>query len=165
MKSARVGMGFDVHPFVDGRPLVLGGVKLPHPKGLEGHSDADAACHALADSLLGALALGDIGLHFPSSDPKWLGASSVDLLSRVYDMVLREGYAAGNVDVTIVAQAPRITPYVDAMRDRIASALSLPRERVSVKATTTDHLGFCGREEGIAALAVSLLLPVEGSAG
>lgn len=163
MKSVRVGMGFDVHPLVDGRPLVLGGVTVPHSKGLDGHSDADAACHALADSLLGALALGDIGVHFPSSDPRWLGASSIDMLSLVYRMVLDRGYSAGNVDVTIVAQEPRISPYVEAMRDRIASALSTPREIISIKATTTDHLGFCGRGEGIAALAISLLLQVQGS--
>jgi 2-C-methyl-D-erythritol 2,4-cyclodiphosphate synthase len=164
LKSARVGLGFDVHPFVEGRPFILGGVTVPHSRGLDGHSDADAACHALADSLLGALALGDIGLHFPSSDPKWSGASSIDLLSRVYAMVLDNGYSAGNVDVTIVAQEPKVSPYTDAMRDKIAETLSLPREMVSVKATTTDRLGFCGREEGVAALAVSLLLPARSSA-
>lgn len=164
MKSARVGMGFDVHPFVEGRPLVLGGVTVPHLKGLDGHSDADALCHALADALLGALALGDIGVHFPSSDPEWSGASSLDLLSRVYSMILAEGYAAGNVDLTIVAQAPVVSPYTGEMREKIATTLSLPVENVSVKATTTDHLGFCGREEGLAALAVALLLPAQGSA-
>jgi 2-C-methyl-D-erythritol 2,4-cyclodiphosphate synthase len=157
-------LGFDVHPFVEGRPLVLCGVTVPYPKGLDGHSDADAACHALADSLLGALALGDVGVHFPSTDPKWAGASSIDLLSMVYKMVLDRGYRAGNVDVTIVAQEPKVLPYTGKMRDNLSATLSAPRETVSVKATTTDRLGFCGRGEGIAALAVSLLLPADGPA-
>lgn len=165
MKSARVGMGFDVHPFVEGRPLILGGVTVPYSKGLQGHSDADVVCHALADSLLGALALGDIGVHFPSSDPSWSGACSLDLLSRVAAMVAAEGYTPGNVDVTIVTQEPKISPFVEKMRQKIGSALSVPHEMVSVKATTTDYLGFCGRGEGIAALAVSLLAPGQGSAG
>ena len=155
MKSARVGMGFDVHPFVEGRPLILGGVTVPHSSGLDGYSDADVACHAVADSLLGALALGDIGRHFPSTDPRWAGASSLDMLTIVYKKVCDEGYGVGNVDLTIVAQRPKVSPYAAAMEEKIASALSTPRERISVKATTTDHLGFCGREEGIAALAVA----------
>jgi 2-C-methyl-D-erythritol 2,4-cyclodiphosphate synthase len=164
VSAGRVGIGFDVHPFVDGRPLVLGGVVVPHPKGLDGHSDADVVCHAVADSLLGALALGDIGVHFPSGDPKWKGASSLDLLSRVFQMIAAQGYEPANVDVTVVAQEPTISPFVGDMRSKIAGALSVPRESVSVKATSTDRLGFCGRGEGIAALAVSLLQPARGSA-
>ena len=159
MSAGRVGIGFDVHPFKEGRPLILGGVKVSYPRGLDGHSDADVVCHALADSILGAMALGDIGTHFPSSDPRWSGASSVDLLARVYRMAAAEGYEALNVDVTVVAQEPRISPHVEDMRANIAAALAMPRQRVSVKATTTDGLGFCGRGEGIAALAVSLLVP------
>ncbi len=164
MSAGRVGIGFDVHPFVEGRPLVLGGVRVPHPRGLAGHSDADVVCHALTDSLLGALALGDIGLHFPSSDPRWLGASSVDLLSRVFQMIAAQGYEIANVDVTVVAQEPRIAPYTGDMRSNIAAALSAPSESVSVKATTTDRLGFCGRGEGIAAIAVAFLQPARGAA-
>jgi 2-C-methyl-D-erythritol 2,4-cyclodiphosphate synthase len=162
LNAGRVGIGFDVHPFVGGRPLVLGGVVVPHPKGLDGHSDADVVCHAVADSLLGALALGDIGVHFPSSDPRWKGASSLDLLSRVFRTIAANGFEVANVDVTVVAQEPTISPFVGDMRSKIAGALSVPRARVSVKATTTDRLGFCGRGEGIAALAVSLLQPAQG---
>lgn len=163
VRPPRVGVGFDVHPFVDGRPLILGGVKVPHSRGLDGHSDADVVCHAVADSLLGALSLGDIGSHFPSSDPSWSGARSLDLLSRVAATVAGEGYSPGNVDVTVIAQEPMISPFTDEMRRKIGSVLSAPYEAISVKATTTDHLGFCGRGEGIAALAVSLLVPVQGA--
>lgn len=159
MSRMKAGIGFDAHPFVEGRPLVLGGVTLPYSKGLEGHSDADVLCHALADALLGALALGDIGMHFPSSDPAWSGASSIDLLSRVCRMVAERGYVPGNVDVTVIAQEPTLSPYVGEMRNNLSRALSIPYEMVSVKATTTDALGFCGRGEGIAALAVSTLAP------
>jgi 2-C-methyl-D-erythritol 2,4-cyclodiphosphate synthase len=165
MKTPRVGTGFDAHPFIEGRPLILGGVEVPHSMGLDGPSDADVVCHALADSLLGALALGDIGAHFPPSDPQWLGACSLDLLSKVAKMVAADGYSPGNVDVTVVAQEPKISPFVESMRRKIGSALNVPHDLVSVKATTTDHLGFCGRGEGIAAFAVSLLVPEQGSAG
>jgi len=161
LDSIRVGIGFDVHPFVEGRPLVLGGVNVPHSRGLDGYSDADVLCHAIADSLLGAIALGDIGVHFPSSDERWRGVSSLKLLSRVVEMIRSEGFAPANVDSTVVAQEPLLAPYVEGMRKRICSALSLGRERVGVKATTTDSLGFCGRGEGIAALAVSLVRPFE----
>jgi 2-C-methyl-D-erythritol 2,4-cyclodiphosphate synthase len=164
LSAGRVGIGFDVHPFVEGRDLVLGGVVVPHPKGLDGHSDADVVCHAVADSLLGALALGDIGVHFPSSDPQWKDASSLDLLARVFQMVAARGYEAANVDVTVVAQEPTISPFIGVMRSKIAGALSAPRGSVSVKATTTDRLGFCGRGEGVAALAVCLLQPAPGAA-
>ena len=163
MSSQRIGIGFDVHPLVEGRVLVLGGVEVPHAKGLGGHSDADVVCHAIMDSLLGAAGLGDIGIHFPSSDAQWSGASSIGLLSRIYRMVMEHGYAIGNVDVTVIAQEPKISPYVGEMREAIGRALSLPQDSVSIKATTTEYLGFCGRSEGMAALAVSLLLPAQGS--
>jgi 2-C-methyl-D-erythritol 2,4-cyclodiphosphate synthase len=163
LKPERVGMGFDAHPFVKGRPLVLGGVNIPHRFGLDGHSDADVLCHAVADSLLGALALGDIGKHFPSTDERWRGASSLDLLSRVVKMVAVNGYAPVNVDATVVAQVPHLAPHIEEMRSKLCSVLSLKPAMVSVKATTTDHLGFCGREEGIAAYAVTLLRPLSGS--
>jgi len=165
LEQARVGIGFDVHPFVKGRPLVLGGVTIPHPMGLDGHSDADVLCHALADSLLGALAQGDIGVHFPSTDERWRGVSSLDLLSRVAEVVANKGYSPVNVDTTVVAQAPRLAPYTVEMKRNICSVLQLGQEMVSVKATTTDGLGFCGRGEGIAALAISLLRPARGSSG
>jgi 2-C-methyl-D-erythritol 2,4-cyclodiphosphate synthase len=165
LKPVRMGIGFDVHPLVRGRPLVLGGVQIPNALGLDGHSDADVLCHALCDSLLGALALGDIGVHFPSSDERWRGVSSLDLLSRVAAMVASEGYAPANVDATIVAQSPRLAPHVDEMKRKICAVLSIEPEMVSVKATTTDGLGFCGRGEGIAALAVSLVQPLRDSAG
>ncbi len=163
MSAQRIGIGFDVHPLVPGRALVVGGVRIPYAKGLDGYSDADVVCHAIIDSLLGGAALGDIGAHFPSSDPQWAGASSIDLLSRVHRLVAARGYAPGNVDVTVVAQEPKISPYVSEMKEAIARALSMPKEDVSIKATTTDRLGFCGRGEGIAALAVSLLSPAQGS--
>jgi 2-C-methyl-D-erythritol 2,4-cyclodiphosphate synthase len=165
LEPARVGIGFDVHPFVKGRSLVLGGVKIPNPMGLDGHSDADVLCHALADSLLGALALGDIGVHFPSTDERWRGVSSLDLLSRVTEMIAKKGYSPVNVDATVVAQAPLLAPYIDEMKRNICSALQVGQGMVSVKATTTEGLGFCGRGEGIAALAISLLRPAQGSSG
>jgi len=158
-KRQRVGVGVDAHPLVEGRALVLGGVSFSHPKGLDGHSDADVVCHAVADSLLGALCIGDMGKHFPPGDPKWKGASSLDLLARVASLVRGAGYSPGNVDVTVVAQEPKIAPFAGDMRRRMADALSIPEDAVSVKATTTDYLGFCGRGEGIAAVAVSLLFP------
>lgn len=136
---------------------MLGGVNVPYSRGLDGHSDADVLCHAIADSLLGAIALGDIGVHFPSSDERWRGVSSLKLLSRVTEMILSKDFIPVNVDSTVIAQEPLLTPYVEGMRERICSVLSLGRDRVSVKATTTDSLGFCGRGEGIAAVAVSLV--------
>jgi len=153
----RIGQGVDVHAFAEGRRLVLGGVEIPHPRGLAGHSDADAVVHAVIDAMLGAAALGDIGGMFPSSDPAWAGASSLDLLRRAHERVAAAGYAVANVDVTVVAQEPRLAPYVPAMRERIAAALGTDAGRVSVKATTSDKLGFTGRGEGVAALAVVLL--------
>lgn len=153
----RVGQGVDVHGLVEGRPLVLGGVRIPYPRGLEGHSDGDALLHAIASSLLGALALGDLGDHFPSSDPAWKGADSRRILGAVVRMVTAQGYAIVNVDTTIAAQEPRMAPHRKAMCDSIAACLGVAPDRVSVKAATTDHLGFVGRGEGIACFATSLL--------
>jgi len=153
----RVGQGVDVHAFAEWRRLVLGGVEVPHTRGLTGHSDADVLTHAIIDALLGAAGLGDIGGMFPSSDPQWRDASSVDLLRRADERVRAAGFAVVNLDATVVAQEPRLAPHIQAMRASIASALELDVERVNVKATTTDGLGFTGRGDGIAALATVLL--------
>ncbi len=156
--SLRIGSGFDVHALVPGRRLVLGGVDIPYDRGLDGHSDADVLLHALADAILGALALGDIGRHFPDTDPRWKGADSRALLRHVATLAAGRGYAIGNVDATVIAQAPRIAPHVAAMRANIAADLGCDEDAVSVKATTTERLGFTGRGEGIAAQAVALLV-------
>lgn len=153
----RIGQGIDVHAFADGRRLVLGGVEIPHDRGLAGHSDADALVHAIIDALLGAAALGDIGAMFPSSDPRWAGASSIELLRTAYASVRAAGYTVVNVDVTVVAEAPKLAPHAAAMHTNIAGALGIDINNVSVKATTTDGLGFAGRGDGIAAFAVVLL--------
>jgi len=153
----RVGIGYDVHRLVAGRRLLLGGVPIESELGLDGHSDADVALHALIDALLGAAALGDIGQHFPPSDQRWRGADSLDLLRRVVALLAERGYRAHNVDVTIVAERPRIGPHALLMRQRIAAALGLTPEDVSVKATTNERIGFIGRGEGIAALAVATI--------
>lgn len=153
----RVGQGFDVHAFADGRRLILGGVPIEHPRGLAGHSDADVLAHAVTDALLGAAALGDLGRHFPDSDPAWKDADSLDLLRRVTARAAEAGWRPVNVDATVIAEAPRLAPHIDVMRGNLADALGLPRERVGVKATTSERLGFTGREEGIAALAVVLV--------
>lgn len=153
----RIGTGFDVHALVAGRKLILGGVEIPHPRGLDGHSDADVLLHAVADALLGALALGDLGAHFPDSDPRYRDADSRALLRHVATLVAAGGYAVANVDATVIAQAPKIAPFVPAMRANVASDLGCDVGSVSIKATTTEHLGFTGREEGIAAQAVVLL--------
>ena len=153
----RIGQGLDVHAFGEGDHVVLGGVRIPHDRGLEAFSDGDVALHALCDALLGAAALGDIGRHFPPGDARWAGADSRDLLRRVRAMLGKEGWSAVNVDLTIVCEAPRIGPHAEAMRANIAGDLALETSHVSVKATTTEGLGFCGRGEGIAASAVVLL--------
>ena len=153
----RIGNGFDVHRLVEGRDCIICGVKIPYDRGLLGHSDADVALPALADAILGAAALGDIGKHFPDTDPQWKGADSRMLLREVAAIAARQGWAAANVDVTIIAQAPKMLPHIPAMRENIASDLSLPLDCVSVKATTTERLGFTGRGEGIAAQASALL--------
>ncbi len=154
----RIGNGFDVHRFAEGRRCVLCGVEIPHPLGLLGHSDADVALHALCDALLGAAALGDIGKHFPDTDPRFEGADSRVLLRETARLLSEAGYSVGNVDVTIIAQAPKMAPHIPAMRANIAADLSLPLDAVSVKATTTERLGFTGRGEGIAAQAAALLV-------
>lgn len=153
----RIGNGFDVHRLVEGRRCVICGVDIPHSRGLLGHSDADVALHALADALLGAAALGDIGKHFPDTDPEWKGADSRMLLRQVARLVAAEGLRPVNVDITIIAQEPKMAPHIGQMRENVASDLMLPLNCVSVKATTTEHLGFEGREEGISATAVCLL--------
>ena len=155
--SVRIGQGFDVHAFTDGDHVMLGGVRIPHHHGLKAHSDGDVALHALADALLGALALGDIGHCFPDTDPAWRGADSAVLLAQVYARVRALGWALGNADITIICQQPKIAPHVGAMRERIAALLDSSIDRVSVKATTTERLGFTGRGEGIAVMAVALL--------
>lgn len=157
MSDARIGTGFDVHALVEGRPLVLGGVRIAHSHGLQGHSDADVLLHAVADALLGALALGDLGQWFPPDDPRTAGADSAALLAQVVERVHREGWRTGNLDCTVIAERPRLAPHVPAMRANLARLLDVPAERVSVKATTSEGLGFTGRGEGIAAQAVVLL--------
>ena len=157
----RVGIGYDSHRFTDeqGRPLILGGVTIPGDRGLAGHSDADAVAHAITDALLGAAALGDIGTHFPPSDPRWKDADSIALLERAVDLVREAGHVVGNVDVTVVCEAPKIGPHVEAMRDRLAAALGVDAAAVAVKGKTNEGMGWIGRGEGIAAMAVALLLP------
>lgn len=153
----RVGSGYDVHAFVADRPLVLGGVTIPHAMGLSGHSDADAVLHAIVDALLGAAALGDIGTHFPSSDSRWKDQPSSVFLEYTRDLLQEHGWKISNIDATIVAERPRMSPHTQAMRDRVAEHLSIEREQVSIKAKTTDGLGFAGRQEGIACYAVALI--------
>jgi 2-C-methyl-D-erythritol 2,4-cyclodiphosphate synthase len=157
MTPLRIGSGFDLHPLVPGRPLVLGGVNVPHSHGLQGHSDADVLFHAVADALLGAAALGDLGRHFPPGDPRFEGADSGRLLREVAERVGEAGWQPVNVDGTVIAERPRLAPYLDAMRANLARILALPPERVSVKATSPEGLGPIGRGEGIAAQAVVLL--------
>jgi 2-C-methyl-D-erythritol 2,4-cyclodiphosphate synthase len=163
--TLRIGNGFDVHALVAGRALILGGVTIPHDRGLAGHSDADVLLHATADAILGALALGDIGKHFPDTDARWAGADSRVLLRHVFALAFDAGWEIGNVDVTVIAQAPKIAPYIAAMRANLASDLDCDETRISVKATTTERLGFTGREEGIAALATVLLEMRDRNAG
>ena len=155
--NVRIGHGFDVHALAAGRRLVLGGVEIAHDRGLAGHSDADVLLHAICDAILGALALGDIGMHFPDTDARWKDADSRALLRHVASLAAAQGWRIGNLDATVIAQAPRIAPHVVAMRTNIAADLGCDIGAVSVKATTTEHLGFTGRREGIAALATVLL--------
>lgn len=153
----RVGQGYDVHRFNDGDNIILGGIKIPYEQGLEAHSDGDVVLHALCDALLGAAALGDIGKHFPDTDPEFKGADSRVLLRHVYRIVQDKGYSLGNTDITIVAQAPKMAPYITAMCENIAADLHVDIDRINVKATTTEKLGFEGRKEGIAVHAVVLI--------
>ena len=156
-KDLRIGQGMDVHAFAEGRKLILGGVDIPHTKGLLGHSDADVLAHAVADALLGGIRGGDIGKLFPDTDPAYEGADSLKLLAAVADLVREHGYDIVDVDSVIAAQAPKLSPYRDQMRENLARAMGIPTENVGVKATTTEHLGFEGREEGISVTAVCLL--------
>ncbi len=153
----RIGMGYDVHKLVEGRDLIIGGVKIPYEKGLLGHSDADVLLHAIMDAILGAAALGDIGKHFPDTDPKYKGADSILLLKEVADLVDKEHYVIENIDATIIAQAPKMRPYIDEMRINIAQALRISLSQVNVKATTEEGLGFTGSGEGISSQAICLL--------
>jgi len=157
-ETARIGSGFDVHALVPGRRLVLGGVTIPHERGLAGHSDADALLHAVCDAILGALGAGDIGSHFPDSDPAYKDADSRALLRRVWQRADAAGYSLGNLDATVIAQAPRLAPHTAQMAANIAADCAARIEQVNVKATTTEHLGFTGRGEGIAAMASVLLV-------
>jgi 2-C-methyl-D-erythritol 2,4-cyclodiphosphate synthase len=163
--NVRIGNGFDVHAFATGRPLVIGGVTIPHDRGLEGHSDADVLLHAIADAILGALAMGDLGQHFPDSDVRWKGADSRRLLRDVAAMMSARRYAIGNIDATVIAQAPKLAPYIDVMRANIAADAGCDVSRVSVKATTTERLGFAGRGEGVATMASVLLVAMEDQTG
>ena len=162
MSDIRVGTGYDVHAFAEGRPLVLGGVTIPHERGLQGHSDADVLSHAVGDAMLGAAGLGDIGIHFPDDDVRYRGISSLVLLQRIVDALGESGYTVTNVDATVVAERPKLSPYVQQMRSRIGESLGLQEDRVSIKATTSEKLGFTGREEGIAAHAVVLIRSADG---
>ena len=155
--TMRIGHGYDVHRLVEGRKLILGGVEVPHTLGLLGHSDADVLTHAVMDALLGAAALGDIGRHFPDTDPAYAGADSLKLLDHVVELLEEKGYQVGNVDATILAQKPKLAPYIEKMRDNLAVRMKVEPDQVNVKATTEEKLGFTGAEEGIAAHAVSLL--------
>lgn len=157
--TGRVGIGFDAHPFSAGRPLRLGGIEVPHAAGLQGHSDGDALLHAIADAVLGAAGLASIGEHFPDSDPSLEGADSGVLLARICDVARRSGFTIGNVDAVVIAEAPKIAPHREAMRNRIAELLDVSMDRVNVRGTSSNGLGFPGRGEGIAATAVVLLLP------
>ncbi|WPK13179.1 2-C-methyl-D-erythritol 2,4-cyclodiphosphate synthase [Lysinibacillus louembei] len=154
----RVGQGYDVHAFAEGRKLILGGIEIPHERGLLGHSDADVLLHTITDAALGAIGEGDIGRHFPDTDPEWKDADSAKLLQYIWKIVEEKGYVLGNVDATIMAQRPKMAPYIEPMRNRIAELLNADASQVNVKATTTEKLGFVGREEGIAALATILLI-------
>ena len=153
----RVGHGFDAHRLVAGRPFVVGGVTIPFERGPLGHSDGDVLAHAISDALLGACALGDLGGHFPDSDPQWKGADSLRLLAAVHEMVVRRGWTIANVDATVVVQAPKLAPYINAMRDALADALTIDVELISVKAKTSEGMGYTGDGSGIAAHAVALL--------
>lgn len=153
----RTGIGYDVHKMVEGRKLILGGVEIPHHKGLLGHSDADVLIHAIMDSILGALALGDIGKYFPDTDMQYKDISSMVLLEKVHNIMKEHGYEIGNIDSIVVAQEPKFAPYIDSMRENIARALETSKDNIGVKATTTEWLGFEGRKEGISSHAICLL--------
>ena len=153
----RTGIGFDAHALAEGRTLVIGGVRIPHSKGLQGHSDADVLVHSVMDAILGALALGDIGEHFPDTEDEFEGANSLELLTRVQKMIEDKGYCCENLDSIIIAEKPKLKSYIGEMRENIASVLKINVDQLSIKATTTEHMGFTGREEGIVAQAIVLL--------
>ncbi len=154
----RIGIGYDVHRLVEGRKLIIGGAEIAHEKGLLGHSDADVLVHAVMDSIIGALALGDIGKHFPDTDESFKDINSMKLLEKTYELMLDSGYIIGNIDCVVAAQKPKLAPYIETMRENIATVLKTSRDNINVKATTTEKLGFEGREEGISAQAVCLLV-------
>jgi len=156
--TIRIGNGYDIHRLVPQRPLILGGVTIPHDRGLLGHSDADVLTHAIMDAMLGALSLGDIGHYFPPSDPQWAGAHSLDLLAQVGQLIQQQGWRVGNLDTVIVAEQPKLKPHIKAMRSHLATVLQVQVDQVGIKATTNEGLGPVGRQEGIAAYAVALLL-------
>ncbi|MFP8489406.1 2-C-methyl-D-erythritol 2,4-cyclodiphosphate synthase [Gracilimonas sp. Q87] len=158
MNKIRIGYGYDVHRFEAGRKLILGGIEIPFEKGLDGHSDADVLLHAITDALLGALALGDIGSHFPDNDPEFKNADSSELLRYCYEMVSGKGYSVGNLDATVITERPKLNPYIKSMRHRISEILDSAPEDISVKATTSEKMGFVGREEGMIAQCVILLI-------
>lgn len=155
----RIGQGYDLHRLVEGRPLILGGVHIPHDRGLDGHSDADVLCHAITDALLGALALGNIGQHFPDTDPAYKDADGIDLLRRAYGMLRERGYRLANLDATIIAQKPKLLPHLDAMRQNLSETLECDVDAVSIKAKTNEHVGPEGRQEAISVHAVVLVVP------
>ena len=157
----RTGFGFDVHAFVEGRKLIIGGVEIPSEKGLEGHSDADVLLHAICDAMLGALALGDIGIHFPNSDAKWKDADSAILLKHVNELIQSKGYELGNLDCVLAMEKPKISSYTELIRKRISEILNSNLDQISIKATTTEKLGFIGRAEGVASFATVLLIKKE----
>lgn len=154
----RIGFGYDVHRLVEGRPLILGGVEVPYAFGLEGHSDADVLTHAVIDAIIGALGAGDIGQHFPDTDPKYKGVSSLSMLRSVMDLIKGDGYRLNNLDTTITAQAPKLAPFITTMRQRLAETLEASVSQINIKATTSEGLGFCGRREGMEAFAVVSLV-------
>lgn len=158
LSDIRVGYGYDVHQFAEGRKLFLGGIEIPHHQGLLGHSDADVLLHAITDAILGALALGDIGTHFPDTDPAWKGSDSAQLLQMAYLLVTQRGYRVSNIDATVVAESPKLKPYINEISNRIAGILQIEPDRVSIKATTSEKMGFVGRQEGIASMATVLVV-------
>ncbi|MEJ5304900.1 MAG: 2-C-methyl-D-erythritol 2,4-cyclodiphosphate synthase [Ignavibacteria bacterium] len=157
MINIRVGIGYDVHKFVSGRKLILGGIEIPSEAGLEGHSDADVLLHSICDALLGAASLGDIGKHFPNTDERFKDISSLILLEKVNELIASNNYLIGNIDSTILAEKPKLLPYIDIMRGKIATTLKINPDQISIKATTNEKMGFVGRQEGIAAISVALL--------
>jgi 2-C-methyl-D-erythritol 2,4-cyclodiphosphate synthase len=157
-ESSRIGIGYDIHRLVEGRKLVLGGIEIPFEKGLLGHSDSDVLTHAICDALLGAAGLGDIGTHFPDNDPRWAGASSIEFLARVVELVTQKGYRVANVDATVMAERPKLMPHVQAIRERLALVLKIDVDQVNIKAKTNEGLGSVGRDVAMAAQAIALLI-------